>query len=159
MELGHIEAGESQVGRDTGSYDWEITPALVRTYIDGTGDDNPWYTSDSPLGGPIAPALILHSAPFRSIDWYLPNVYGNLHAREECDFFAPVMVGEKMRTRGLIADRYVKRDREYLVNETLVLISDGRIVARQRVHQSFLIENGGGLAVDKDREKTPRRTS
>ena len=26
--------------------------------------------------------------------WYLPNLFGNLHARQELEFFAPVMVGD-----------------------------------------------------------------
>ncbi|MGH7907115.1 MAG: MaoC family dehydratase, partial [Candidatus Binataceae bacterium] len=115
-----FKSGEIHAGRDAGSYDWEITPALVRAYIDATGDNNPWYTGDSPLGGAIAPALILHSASFRNLDWYLPNVYGNLHAREECEFFAPVRVGERLHSRSLIVDRYLKRDRDYVVNETLI---------------------------------------
>ncbi len=60
----------------------------VENYIAGTGDDHPWYRGASPLGYPIAPALMIHSAVFRNHDWYLPNVFGNLHARQEWDGFA-----------------------------------------------------------------------
>ncbi len=97
-------------------------------YVEGTGDDHPWYRGGSPLGGAIAPALILHSAVFQTHEWYLPNVYGNLHARQEWESFAPVMVGDTLRTRSLIVDRYLKRDREYVVNEVLVFDSAGRMV-------------------------------
>ena len=81
---------EIYVGRDFGGFEFDITPATIENYIAGTGDNNPWYMSDSPLGGPIAPALILHSAVFRRHDWYLPNVFGNLHARQEWQGFAPI---------------------------------------------------------------------
>src|SRR6267143_980425 len=90
-----LDRKEVYVGRDFGGMDYEITPELVATYIAATGDDNPWYRDRSPLGGPVAPALILHSAVYRNLDWYLPNIYGNLHARQEWDLFAPVMVGER----------------------------------------------------------------
>ena len=98
---------EVYVGRDFGGITYDITPDLVATYIAGTGDDNPWYRGPSPLGGPLAPALILHSAVYQTLGWYLPNIYGNLHARQEWSLFAPVTVGERLTTRAVIVDRYV----------------------------------------------------
>ena len=71
------------VGRDYGGREVEITPELVRHYGEAVGDENPWYFGDSPFGGPVAPALILHSEVYRDISWYLPNSYGNLHAKQE----------------------------------------------------------------------------
>jgi len=156
-----FDESEIYVGRDFGSFEFEITPELVRTYTAGTGDVHPWYTGASPLGGPIAPALILHSAPFRRLDWYLPNLFGNLHAREECEFLAPVMVGERLQSRSLIVDRYLKREREYVVNETLLFNAAGRLVTRLRVHQSFLMQKPADgeqrLAVDRSRERAANR--
>src|SRR6202035_3839182 len=105
------------VGRDFGGVTYDITPDLVATYVAGTGDDNPWYRGDSPLGGPVAPALILHSAVYKSLDWYLPKIYGNLHARQEWEIFAPVMIGDTLRAHLMIVERYLKRDRECVVNE------------------------------------------
>jgi acyl dehydratase len=155
-----FDKNEVYVGRDAGSADYEITPELVERYIAGTGDDNPWYRGSSPLGGPVAPALILHSAPFQTRDWYLPNLYGNLHARQECELFGPAMVGERLHSRSGIAGRYAKRDRDYVVNETLIFNADGRLVTRSRTHQSFLAgENSAdSFVVDKSREHDQRRT-
>ena len=151
-------AKEIYVGRDFGGFDAEITPDVIENYIAATGDDNPWYRTPSPLGVPIAPALVLHSAVFRTQAWYLANIFGNLHARQEWEGFAPIRLGETLRTRSVIVDRYVKRDREYVVNEVLIGGADGRIVQRSRTHQSFLIaRNGGGFAVDRDREKSSAR--
>jgi len=151
---------EVYVGRDFGGMTYDITPDLVAAYIAGTGDDNPWYRDRSPLRGPVAPALILHSAVYRSLEWYLPNIYGNLHARQEWDLFAPVMVGESLTTRAVIVDRYIKRDREYVVNEVLVGNASGQIVSRSRTHQSFLLpdQTRQGFVVDRAREKDSRRS-
>ena len=150
---------EIYVGRDFGGFEFDITPAAIENYIAGTGDDNPWYTAQSPLGDPIAPALILHSAVFRRHDWYLPNIFGNLHARQEWQGFGPIRPGDKLHSRSVIVDRYIRRDREYVVNECLILNADGRIVQRSRTHQSFLMDAGaaGGLAVDRAREKSGAR--
>ncbi len=160
MEI--FDPDEVYVGRDMGGQEYDITPALVERFIAGTGDDNPWYRGASPLGAALAPALILHSAVFRTFAWYLPNLYGNLHARQEWEVFAPVMVGERLHTRCVIVDRYLKRDREYVVNEASVFNAGGRLVSRSRTHQSFLIPDAGkpaALAVDKSRERAPERTS
>ena len=156
-----FDKDERYVGRDYGSLTYDITPELVATFIAGTGDDNPWYRDKSPLGGPVAPALILHSAVYRTLEWYLPNIYGNLHARQEWEIFMPVMVGERIATRSLIIDRYTKRDREYVVNEVLVTNAAGHVVSRSRTHQSFLIPDQtkkDAFVVDRSREKDSKRS-
>jgi acyl dehydratase len=152
---------EVYVGRDYGGFTWDITPEFVAKYVAGTGDDNPWYRGDSPLDGAIAPALILYDAVYRTLHWYLPNIYGNLHTRQEWDVYAPVKVGERLITRSVIVERYLKRDREYVVNEVVVTNGAGAIVSRSRTHQSFLLpEQTGeqGFVVDRAREKDSKRT-
>ena len=145
------------VGRDYGGREVEITPELVRRYAEGVGDENPWYFGDSPFGGPVAPALILHSEVYHDLSWYLPNIYGNLHTKQEWELFQHVMVGDTVTTRSLIVDRYVKRDREYVVKEVTCSGPDGRIMSRSRTHQSFLLDAGTGIVVDKKREKRSDR--
>jgi acyl dehydratase len=151
---------EIYVGRDFGGFEFDITQASIENYIAGTGDDNPWYTGESPLGGPVAPALILHSAVFRRHDWYLPNIFGNLHARQEWQGFGPIGPGDQLHTRSVIVDRYIRRDREYVLNECLIFGGDGQIMQRSRTHQSFLMtpaEGSTGFAVDRTREKSGSR--
>ena len=153
-------ANEIYAGRDFGGCEFDITPDAIENYIAATGDDHPWYRGASPLGGWLAPGLILHSVVFRNRDWYLPNIFGNLHARQQWEGFAPIMRGDHLHTRSLVTDRYQKRDREYVVNEVLIFDSEGRIVQRSRTHQSFLLDKAGsgGFAVDRSREKSSART-
>jgi acyl dehydratase len=150
---------EVYVGRDLGGYEYQITPELVTKYINGTGDDNSWYRSPSPLGYAIAPALLLYWTVYVNRDWYLPNLYGNLHARQEWEVFAPSRIGDKVHTRLTVVDRYEKRDREYVVAQVLTFASDGRLLSRSRTYQSFLAaaRQSEGFAVDRSREKAPER--
>lgn len=146
------------VGKPYGSRRIAITAELVARYCESIEHSHPWYTGDSPFGGPVAPALVLHSEVYRDTSWYL-SVFGNLHAKQEWELFQPAMVGETVTAQRTIVDRYVKRNREYVVNEVTVLGEDGRLISRARTHQSFLREEeqGRGIVVDKERERRPER--
>ncbi len=136
----------------------EITPELVREYSEAVDDHNRWYSGESPFGSAVAPALLLHSEVYRTLSWYLPRIYGNLHARQEWELFQPAMVGDRVTTRSLIVDRYIKRDRDYVVNEVTCFGEDGRPLNRGRTHQSFLFERQrDAVVVDKEREKRSDR--
>jgi len=153
-----VAKGEIQVGLDLGGHEYEITPELVAEYAAGLDDHHEWYSGPSPFGGPVAPALILHSECYRFGHWYLPNVWGNLHAKQEWELFAPMMAGDRVSTRATIVDRYLKRQRDYVVNEVQVFGSEGRLLFRGRTHQSFVMEvDKNALAVDKEREKRADR--
>ncbi len=153
-----VAKGELTVGLDLGSHEYEITPELVAEYAAGVNDHNAWYSGDSPFGAPVAPALILHSECYRFGRWYLPNIWGNLHAKQEWELFSPIMVGEHVSTRSMVVDRYIKRQRDYVVNEAQVFGADGKLRKRGRTHQSFVLEvDSQSLAVDKEREKRSDR--
>src|SRR3990170_335884 len=76
--------------------------------------------------------------------------------------FAPLRVGSRVRTRSTIVERYAKRGRDYVVNETDVMdAADGRLLVRGRTHQSFLPpkdEAKPGFVVDEStaQRKEPR---
>jgi len=140
------------VGKDLGGHEYEITGERVALYEAGTGDRSNRYRE-------IAPALLFHSECYTFLqDWYLPNIIGNLHAKQEWELFAPIRVGEKVRTRAVVVERFRKRNRDYVICETLVFRADGALAVRGRTHQSFLAETAEGMVVDKDREKRSDRT-
>ena len=128
---------EVYVGKDLGGQDLEITADLIETYIRATGDANGLYRQGP---SPIAPALILYNEVYNHWGWYLPNIFGNLHGRQEWEIYRPLARGERARTRCAVIDRYTKRDREYIVNEALAFDAKGRLACRGRTHQSFLME-------------------
>jgi acyl dehydratase len=133
------------VGRHCGSNDYEITRELVEFYSEALDDRNPLYRE-------IAPPLVHHSECYRFVDqWYLANLFGNLHARQDWELFGPIRIGSRIRSRSTIVERYRKRGRDYVVNETdLVDAEEGRLLVRGRTHQSFMPpeKEEGGYVVD-----------
>jgi hypothetical protein len=149
---------EVYVGRYYGERLLDITPEMAEGYAVAVEDDNPWYHGDSPFGGAVAPALLLHSEVYRDVAWYL-SIFGNLHARQEWELFHPMHPGDQVVARRQIVNRYSKRDRDYVVNEVSVFASDGTLLNRGRTHQSFLAKpaDSSETVVDKNREKRSDR--
>lgn len=144
------------VGRDFGGREVILDRGLVESYATAVQDSDSLYEE-------FCPALLLHSECYENLNWYLKNIFGNLHARQEWEFFRAVPVGARVLTRGFIRERYRKRGRDYVVKETWVLGEDGHLLNRGITHQSFLVEEesanaGRPTVVGKEREKKPRRT-
>ncbi|MEE8165785.1 MAG: hypothetical protein V3T64_09465, partial [Myxococcota bacterium] len=146
------------VGRHCGSNRYDVTPEVVAFYAEALDDPSPLYRD-------LAPPLLYHSECYRFVgDWYLKNLFGNLHAQQDWELFAPIAIGSSVHTRSTIIDRFSKRGRDYVINETDLLDdADGRLLVRGRTFQSFLPESGsqGGFVVDastadRKREKKAR---
>jgi acyl dehydratase len=138
------------VGQDVGGRDVTITPDDVARYRLGTAGDD--------LPGDAVPALLYHSEVYRDLSWYLPNLIGNLHARQEWQLFHPLRLGDAVRSHVTVVERYRKRNRDYVVAEVLWTTTEGRWLQRSRTHQSFLAdEPAAAVVVDKDRERRADR--
>ncbi len=150
METSLFQANEVHVGQDVGGRTFTVADADVARYRAGTA-------SDVDTGG-AAPALTYHSECYRDLSWYLPNLIGNLHARQEWELFRPFRVGDAVTTRTTVVERYRKRNRQYVVAEVLLVDRDGRWLQRSRTHQSFLADDPGDeMVVDRDRERRADR--
>ena len=146
----------ANVGRFCGSNVYDVTPEAVSFYAEALDDD-------SLVGSPFAPPLLHHSECYNFLGhWYLKNLFGNLHAQQDWEMFAPIPVGSRIRSVSTIVDRFDKRGRNYVINETdLFDAEDHRLLVRGRTHQSFLPPRGkedSGYVVDEGtaRSKPPR---
>ena len=144
------------VGRHCGDNIYDVTAEVADFYRDALDDR-------SKLAYDVAPPLLHHSECYKFVgEWYLRNLFGNLHAQQDWEFFAPIRIGSQIRTRSTIIDRYHKRGRDYVLNETDVMdVVDGRLLVRGRTYQSFLPpkdEQGEGFVVDEStaKKKKPR---
>ncbi len=136
----NLKGEPAYVGRHCGSNTYAITPELVAFYREALGDESPLYAE-------VAPSLLFHSECYRFVgEWYLKNLFGNLHAQQDWELFAPIRIGATLRSRSTLIDRFSKRGRDYVVNETdLCDADDGRLLVRGRTFQSFLPpERSGG---------------
>lgn len=147
---GFFPRGEVHVGQDLGGRDTEVTRQEVARYAAGTA-----LPADAAGDAGVAPALLYHSEVYRDLSWYLPNIIGNLHARQEWEIFHPLEIGAAVRSRVTVVERYRRRDRLYVVAEVLWTTADGRWLQRSRTHQSFLADDpaGDAMVVDRAREK------
>ena len=89
---------EVHVGQDVGGRAFAIDTDMVARYRDGTA-------STVETEG-HAPALTCHSECYRDLSWYLPTLIGNLHARQEWELFHPWRVGDAVRSRTTVVERY-----------------------------------------------------
>ena len=151
----NLKGEPAYVGRHCGSHAYEVTRGLVDFYAEALDDRHPLFAE-------CAPPLLFHSECYKFLgEWYLKNLFGNLHARQDWELFAPIPIGARVRTRSTLVERYAKRGRDYVVNETDLADEEGRLLVRGRTHQSFLPASGAapraGFVVDERsaREKTP----
>jgi len=149
------------VGKHCGSNVYTIDEKTVRFYQDALGDAHPLHEK-------YAPPLLHHSECYEFLgDWYLKNIFGNLHGQQDWEMFAPIPIGSRVRSRSTIIDRYSRRGRVWVVNETDLMSDEpgleGKLLVRGRTYQSFLPpkedENeDGGFVVDEKSaaQKKPR---
>lgn len=137
-------------GKDLGTLELTITEEMVRHYITGLDEPNPWYTTASPFGGPVAPVIVYQQVDTEFKGWYLDNLFGNLWRRQEWEIHAPARVGQVLRCSARVADRYRRRDREVVAQEMWVRDEAGTLIARSVHHQSFLAEQTGGEVALRD---------
>ncbi len=151
----NLNGEPAHVGRHCGASSYTVSREVVDFYAEALDDHSPLYRE-------YAPPLLYHSECYRFLaEWYLHNLIGNLHGRQEWQSFAPIPVGGTVRTRSTIVERYAKRGRDYVVNETDVVdASSGALLVRGRTHQSFLQAQADddGFVVDADtaKKKEPR---
>ena len=150
------------VGRFCGSNTYEVTPEVVAFYADALDDRHP-------LQKEFAPPLLHHSECYKFVgEWYLKNLFGNLHAQQDWEMFQPIPIGSTIYSVSTIVERFQKRGRDYVVNETdLFDAADHKLLVRGRTFQSFLPpkedKSGGGdfvvdktTAADKERARPER---
>ena len=144
------------VGRHCGSNEYDVSKDGVSFYAEALDDHHP-------LQREYAPPLLHHSECYKFVgEWYLKNLFGNLHLQQDWQLFAPIRVGSRVRTRSTIIGRYPKRGRDIVLNETDVMDAEsGRLLVRGHTHQSFLPPKGESgdefvVAEDTAKKKAPR---
>jgi acyl dehydratase len=104
------------VGAAFRSDDQLIRPEDVETYAYAVEDYDPWFFAPGPFGGPIAhPTILANQALLLRHNHYV--VPAGLHARMIYEFAGAIPLGARARTLGTLAEKYVRRDKPYMVTE------------------------------------------
>lgn len=158
----NLQGEPMRVGHHVHVAEREVSAERVAFYRETFRDDHPCYREGGSFGGSIAPPLLFHSEVYAHVErWYLKNIVGNLHTRQEWMLFHPLSPGARVHTRSTVVEWYEKRNRDYVVNEVDYNDDLGRLLLRGRTHQSFLAEKipaEAGFVVDRSsaREKKIR---
>ena len=104
------------VGMEFRSDDQLIRPEDVAKYAYAIDDYDPWFFEAGPFGGPIAhPTFLANQALFLRHNHFV--VPAGLHARMIYRFAAAIPLGVRTRTYGTLAEKYVRRDKPYMVTD------------------------------------------
>lgn len=101
--------------------EFRVTQDMNDLYSFALDDANPWYRNSSPSGGalmhPIALVQLGTRPVLRQFPCLVPEGESSLHAKMECEFLHPAIVGMLYREEGRLAEKYARRGRRYLVTE------------------------------------------
>lgn len=123
-----------EVGERFRSDERLLRPEDVETYAFAVDDTDPWYVQEGPFGGPIChPTILANQALLLRHNRYV--VPAGLHARMAYEFVAPIPLGVRARTVGRVVDKYVRRDKPYMVTEYETTDEGGSTLVRGRFVQ------------------------
>jgi 3-hydroxybutyryl-CoA dehydratase len=126
-----------EVGEEFVSNDHLITPEDVETYAFAVDDYHAWFFGASPFEGQIVhPTLMGNQALHLRHSKYI--VHAGLHAKMEFNFVQPLQVGMRVRSRGKIIDKYIRRDKKYMVTEFVTTDEDGTELIRGQFTQMII---------------------
>jgi 3-hydroxybutyryl-CoA dehydratase len=129
------------IGEVLGQKEVLITDDMVRTCAGAIESAHPWYFEASPFGGRIAPPTIFDNDTLRMLDEQYER-FGSVHAKQAWEFKHPARIGKKVTLTVTVVDKYVRRERPYLVMELLAVDEDGIEICRS-LHTSLMTMHRG----------------
>jgi 3-hydroxybutyryl-CoA dehydratase len=124
LDIGHAFCSDDQL----------IRPEDVEAYAYAVDDYDPFFFEKGPWDGPVAhPTFLANQALFlRHNNFVVP---AGLHARMIYNFAAPLRLGKRVRTFGKLVDKYLRRDKPYMVTEYRTETEDGETLVSGRFVQ------------------------
>ena len=126
-----------KVGEEFVSDTLLVTPEDVDTYAFAVDDHHSWFSGTSPFGGPVAhPTFAANQALRLRHSRYV--VHACLHAKMQFEFLEPIRVGMRVRSRGRVIDKYVRRGKQYMVTEYVTEDEAGTPLVRGQFTQMLI---------------------
>jgi 3-hydroxybutyryl-CoA dehydratase len=107
-----------------------VDDAVVNGFLAATKDENGLYNGTD--GARRAPSMI---ASVYLIDLLMArrSPPGGIHAKQAIRFHRPILVGETLSIQARVVDKYVRKERPYVVSEFEARGSDGALVSSGRI--------------------------
>lgn len=114
---------EVQVGEELGSYEYVLTQEMLDNFRKAVDDPE----------APFPTLAVKHDATAFAMVY--DDTTGGVNAGNEVEFFNPPVPGKKVRVTGRIHDKYLRRDKPYMVIEATAVDEDGRLLEKLRTYQ------------------------
>jgi hypothetical protein len=121
---------EIEIGQSLGEMDWEITDDLIDLQCQLDQDfDAMFYSFDEP-GRRIAPPQLTYRPP----RWLFSRKYNvrGLFVRWESESLGPIRPNTTINVSASIVEKYVKKEREFVVYQAEGRDADGTVLFRTR---------------------------
>lgn len=101
---------------------------VVEGFLAATGNDSPLYGG----GTGRAPSMI---AAVYLIDLLMArgSPPGGIHAKQSIRFHRPVKIGETLSIQGHVVEKYIRKERPYVVSDFEARGADGSVVSSGRI--------------------------
>ena len=111
------------IGEPLGSYEYILTQEMLDNFRESVEDS-----------AAVFPTLaVKHDAT--ALNMVYKDTTGGVNAGNEVEFFNPPIPGKKIIVSGRVANKYMRRDKPYLVIEATATDEDGRLLERLRTYQ------------------------
>ena len=121
-----IGFNEIEIGLPLGPREIEVTEEAAANY----SERSLWDSIDYSEKQAYAPPGIFLGDHVRMLTAALGGAGQRIWAKSTHEFIGPVRIGGKLIKRGRIADKYVKRGKQYLVYEIETLDEDGNLIMK-----------------------------
>ena len=128
-----------QLGKEFEPFYFSVAPKTVDRFLDAIEEKgNPFYQGirvaeewgyDRPLAPHSLAAVYARSSYLKN--YTMPG--GGILAKQEFQFFRPVFIGDRIVCRAKVVDRFLKKDRRYVVIEINACNQDEQQVALVRI--------------------------
>ncbi|MCY4366639.1 MAG: hypothetical protein OXE17_10510 [Chloroflexi bacterium] len=112
-----------EIGEELGSYEYVLTQEMLDNFRASVQDPDACFPT----------LAVKHDAT--ALNMVYDDQTGGVNAGNEVEFFNPPIVGKKIFVKGKIHDKYLRRDKPYMVIEATAVDEDGRMLERLRTYQ------------------------
>ena len=123
QELKIYDYDKVEIGEELGSYEYVLTQEMLDNYRASVDDPE----------APFPTLAVKHDAT--ALAMVYEDTTGGVNAGNEAEFFNPPIPGKKIKVTGRIHDKYLRRDKPYMVIEATAEDEDGRLIERLRTYQ------------------------
>ena len=122
-QLKIFDYDKAEIGEELGSYEYILTQEMLDAFRSSVDDPEAQFPT---LG-------VKHDATAFAMVYDDP--IGTVNAGNQVEFFNPPIVGKKINVTGRIADKYLRRDKPYIVIEATAIDEDGRMLEKLSTYQ------------------------